>query len=76
MNGDLRQAARRKGSFAQTARAVAWSFFGVRKGSDLEKDVQHLNPIHVVIAALLGAALLIALLLGIVHWVLASGAAQ
>ncbi len=76
MSDDLRQAVRRKGSFAQTAKAVAWSFFGVRKGADLEQDAKNLNPIHVVIAAVLGAALLIALLLGIVQWVLASGAAR
>lgn len=76
MTGDLREATRRKGSFLQTVRAVAWSFFGVRKGADLERDVERLNPVHLVIAGVLGAVLLVLLLLGIVNWVLASGAAR
>ena len=66
----------RKGSFVQTMKAVAWSFFGVRKGADYEKDVSQLNPVHVVIAAVLGAALFIVGLLLLVNWVLASGAAK
>jgi hypothetical protein len=66
----------RKGSFIQTMKAVAWSFFGVRKGSDYEKDVSQLNPVHIVIAAVIGVALFIAFLLLLVNWVLASGAAK
>jgi Protein of unknown function (DUF2970) len=76
MSGELKQAVQRKGSFLQTMKAVAWSFFGVRKGVDLEKDVNQLNPVHVVIAGVLGAILLIVVLLVIVNWVLASGAAK
>ena len=72
----LRQAAQRKGSFMQTMRAVAWSFFGVRKGSEYEKDVSQLNPVHVVIAGVIGAALFITLLLLLVNWVLATGVAK
>jgi len=66
----------RKGSFIQTMKAVAWSFFGVRKGADYEKDVNQLNPVHVVIAAVIGAALFVLFLLLLVNWVLASGAAK
>lgn len=76
MSGELKDALRRKGSLVQTMKAVAWSFFGVRKGSDYEKDVSQLNPVHVVIAGLIGAALLIAALLLLVNWVLASGVAK
>jgi hypothetical protein len=72
---DLKAAAQRKGSFAQTVRAVAWSFFGVRKSSDYEKDVSQLNPVHVVIAGVVGAVLFIAVLLVLVNWVLSSGVA-
>ena len=42
-------AIRRKASLAQTARAVFWSFFGVRKRTHYEADAAHLNPIHVVV---------------------------
>jgi hypothetical protein len=73
---ELREAVRRKGSFVQTMKAVAWSFFGVRKGADYEKDVNQLNPVHVVIAGVIGAAVLIVVLLLVVNWVLASGAAR
>ena len=66
----------RKGPFVQTMKAVAWSFFGVRKGSDYEKDVNQLNPVHVVIAGVIGAVLFVILLLLLVNWVLASGAAK
>jgi hypothetical protein len=31
MSDGLKDAVQRKGSFLQTMRAVAWSFFGVRK---------------------------------------------
>ena len=72
----LREAARRKLSFAQTLRAVFWSFFGVRRASDYEKDVGQLNPVHLVIAGLLAAALFIVALLALVNWVLASGVAH
>lgn len=67
---------RRKLSFLQTVRAVAWSFFGVRKGAEYEKDVAQLNPVHLVIAGVLGALLFIAVLLVLVNWVLASGVAR
>jgi len=72
---DLKQAVRRKGSFLQTMRAVAWSFFGVRKSSDYEKDVSQLNPVHVVIAGVVAAVLFIVVLIVLVNWVLASGVA-
>jgi Protein of unknown function (DUF2970) len=74
--GDLKQAVQRKGSFLQTMRAVGWSFFGVRKSSDYEKDVSQLNPVHVVIAGVIGAVLFITLLLLLVNWVLATGVAK
>jgi hypothetical protein len=67
---------RRKGSFFGTLKAVAWSFFGVRKGADHAKDVSQLNPLHVVVAGVVGALLFVAALLVLVNWVLASGAAK
>jgi hypothetical protein len=57
-------------------RAVGWSFFGIRKGSEYEKDVSQLNPVHVVIAGIIGAVMFIAALILLVNWVLASGVAK
>jgi hypothetical protein len=76
-NGDaeLRGALRRKGSLARTLLAVAWSFFGVRKSKDLERDVGELNPLHVVIAGVIVAALFVGALIVLVNWVIGSGVA-
>lgn len=63
---DLKNASQRKASFGATLKAVFWSFFGVRKKSDYEKDAQQLNPVHVIIAGLLGALVFIATLIMIV----------
>jgi Protein of unknown function (DUF2970) len=63
------------GTFLQTARAVFWSFFGVRRAADLESDVQRLNPVHVVVGGVLGAALFVAALVWLVKWVVGSGVA-
>ncbi|MBC7416278.1 MAG: DUF2970 domain-containing protein [Herminiimonas sp.] len=61
----------RKASFAATMKAVFWSFFGVRKKSDYERDAAQLNPVHVIIAGIIGAALFIAFLVTIVRLVVA-----
>jgi hypothetical protein len=73
--GGLRDAVARKGSFLQTMKAVGWSFFGVRKSTDYEKDLSRLNPVHVVIAGIVGAALFVLALVLLVNWVLSSGVA-
>jgi hypothetical protein len=65
----------RSGTLWQTVRAVAWSFFGVRRAADYERDVQRLNPVHVIIAGVLGAALFVAVLVLLVRWVVGSGVA-
>jgi hypothetical protein len=59
----------RRASFLQTAQAVAWSFFGVRKKAHYEQDAANLNPVHVVIMGIIGAALFITVLLVIIKFV-------
>ena len=68
-------AAQRKGSLMQTVGAVAWSFFGVRRSADYARDVEKLNPVHVVIAGVAGAALFVVAIVLLVRWVVASGVA-
>ena len=75
MSEEPRAASDRSGSLGQTVRAVAWSFFGVRRRADYEQDVQRLNPVHVVVAGLVGALVFIVALVMIVRWVIASGVA-
>jgi len=54
----------------QAARAVFWSFFGVRKSADYNRDAVRLTPGQVIVAGLIGAALFIATLLGVVYLVM------
>ena len=72
---DLKEAVVRKASLRQTISAVAWSFFGVRRGKDHENDMAKLNPVHVIIAGVLGAALFVLMLVLLVRWVIGSGVA-
>jgi len=75
MTTPFKEATARKGSFVQTAKAVGWSFFGVRKSAGYERDVSELNPVHVIVAGVIGAVVFIAVLVALVHWVVASGVA-
>jgi amino acid transporter len=65
----------RPASLLQTVRAVAWSFFGVRRSAGLAEDVRKLNPVHVVVAGVVGALLFILVLVLLVRWVVGSGVA-
>lgn len=60
---------RRQAGFGQTARAVFWSFFGVRKRAGYEQDAQQLNPVHVILMGIAGAALFIGILIAIIKFV-------
>ena len=62
---------RSRSGFFATIKAVLWSFFGIRKGKDYESDAAGLNPIYVIIAAVGVVILFIAILLTIIHFVLA-----
>ncbi|WP_119352769.1 DUF2970 domain-containing protein [Azohydromonas sediminis] len=74
-SGDLSDALARKGSFVQTLRAVAWSFFGVRRSREYEQDVQKLNPVHVIVAGVMAAAAFVLGLVLLIRWVVGSGVA-
>ena len=72
---DLKAASERPLSFLQTVKAVAWSFEGLRKRAGYEQDVQKLNPVHVVLAGIIGAGVFILALSLAVNWVVRSGVA-
>lgn len=71
----LKEAVQRPASPLQTFKAVAWSFFGIRRSSGHADDVQKLNPVHLIIAGLVSAALFVLLLVLLVRWVVSSGVA-
>ncbi len=59
-----------KRSFFSTMVAIAWSFIGLRKKKDFDADAAGgLNPLYVIIAALIGTAIFIAILMAIVNFV-------
>ena len=62
--------AHNKASPLQVAKAVFWSFLGIRKRRDYEADSVELKPQHVIAAGLVGAALLVASLILLVHFVI------
>jgi hypothetical protein len=74
LDDELKQAAQRKASFGATMKAVFWSFFGVRKRKDYESDAARLNPVHVIIAGILGAAIFVTVLVIVVRLVVRSAA--
>lgn len=71
---DLEEASRRPLSFLQTVKAVAWSFLGIRKRAGYEQDVQRLNPVHVILAGLIAAALFVLSLVWLVDRVVSISA--
>ena len=56
-------------SFVGTLAAVAWSFIGLRRKSDFDRDVTALNPVYVLLAGLVGVGLFIGVLLSVVAYV-------
>ena len=56
-------------SFGSTMLAVAWSFIGLRRRTDFDRDVGALKPLYVIVAGLAGTALLILALLTVVQLV-------
>jgi len=60
---------RRKGSIFRTVKAVMWSFVGLRSRGGYEQDVAQLNPVHIVIAGLVGGFVFVGSLILLVTWV-------
>jgi preprotein translocase subunit Sec61beta len=61
--------AQKKASPLQVAKAVFWSFFGIRKRRDYETDSVQIKPHQVIVAGLIGAAVLVLSLILLVHFV-------
>ncbi|MEO6015772.1 MAG: DUF2970 domain-containing protein [Polaromonas sp.] len=60
---------KRKGSILRTVKAVLWSFVGLRSRGEYEQDVAQLNPVHIVIVALVGVVLFVGSLILLATWV-------
>ena len=59
-------------SLSQIVSAVLWSFFGVRKGKAMQRDVVTIKPHQVIIVGVILAALFVLTLLAIVRIIIAN----
>ena len=59
----------RKASPLAVAKAVFWSFLGIRRSRDHQADSARLTPAQVIVAGLIGAALLVASLVLLVKFI-------
>lgn len=59
----------RKGSMIRTIQAVLWSFIGVRKNADYQKDIEKLNPFQILGVGIAAALLFVLGLIALVNWV-------
>jgi Protein of unknown function (DUF2970) len=64
---DEQQSAPRKAGVLQVARAVFWSFLGIRKSRDHDRDAVSITPLQIVVAGVIGAAILVFCLIMLVR---------
>lgn len=61
----------RKISPWRTAKAIAWSFVGLRSRGDYEEDIKNLTPLHIIVVGLAGVFVFVAVLMLLVNWAVA-----
>jgi hypothetical protein len=59
----------RKASLWVTLRAVLWAFIGVRRKSEYQKDLERLNPLHLMAVGVVTALVFVVGLIVLVNWV-------
>ena len=60
----------RKASPSMVAKAVFWSFLGIRRKKDHEADAVRLTPVQIIVAGLVGAALFVTSLILLVKFII------
>jgi hypothetical protein len=58
-------------SLWRSVRVVAWSFLGIRKGSESQEDMARVNPFHIIGVGIAAAAFFVVSLVILVNWVVA-----
>ena len=53
----------------RTIQAVLWSFLGVRKNAEYQKDTERLNPFLLIAVGLVVALIFVLGLMALVNWV-------
>ena len=62
----------KKAGALTVAKAVFWSFLGIRKRTAHESDTVRISPKQVIVAGIIGAVLFVATLLLLVRFVISS----
>lgn len=70
MNSEVAETEKEQAGFLEVMRAVFWSFFGVRSSKGRRSDEARIGPWQVFIAGWIGAAVVVAILVGIVQIIL------
>jgi hypothetical protein len=71
---DSQDKAPRRAGPLTVAKAVFWSFLGIRRGRDHDADMVRITPVQAIIAGLIGAAIFVGTLVLIVRLVISSAA--
>jgi amino acid transporter len=58
-------------SFFRSIKVVAWSFLGIRKSSEFQKDIDSVTPLHVLVVGLIAGLLFVIGLVVVVNLVVA-----
>lgn len=58
-------------SFFRSIKVVAWSFLGIRKSSEFQKDIDSVTPLHVLAVGLIAGLLFVIGLVVVVNLVVA-----
>lgn len=66
--------ARKTASPLQVAKAVFWSFLGIRRRAEHESDAAQLKLAHVVVAGIIGAAIFVLSLVLLVRFIVGRAA--
>jgi DUF2970 family protein len=53
----------------EVAKAVFWSFFGIRKRAEYERDAARITLLQVVVAGIIGAAIFVLSLVMLVRYI-------
>lgn len=56
-------------SLLRTAKAVAWSFVGLRGSGEFQQDIKKLSPLHIIAVGLVAVFVFVGLLMALVNWV-------
>jgi hypothetical protein len=56
-------------TLGQVARAVFWSFFGVRKGRHMQQDTVTIKPLHVVVIGVASGIVFVLALVALVTFI-------